>query len=88
MNVESKFGGVPVEEKPTSKFGGIPVEQEKVVPVQGASIDINTINQTALNNVVTADTEDPEAKQVFEENEKERQMMLELSYRRLPSGGR
>jgi hypothetical protein len=84
VNVESKFGGVPVEEKPESKFGGIPTEQERVVPIQGASIDINTINQTALNNVVTADTEDPEAKQVFEENEQERQMMRELAYKRFP----
>ena len=59
--MESKFGGIPVEEKPISetgealledvpqsKFGGIPVPQ-KNIPVQGSSLDINTINQQVLN---------------------------------------
>jgi hypothetical protein len=94
--VESKFGGIPVEEKPISetgevlpedvpqsKFGGIPVPQ-KNIPVQGSSLDINTINQQVLNSAVTYDTQDPEAKQVVEKNERQRLSMLQLAKQRFP----
>jgi len=94
--VESKFGGIPVEEKPISetgevlpedvpqsKFGGIPVPQ-KNIPVQGSSLDINTINQQVLNSAVTYDTQDPEAKQVVEKNERQRKSMLQLAKQRFP----
>ena len=94
--MESKFGGIPVEEKPISetgealpedvpqsKFGGIPVPQ-KNIPVQGSSIDINTINQQVLNSAVTYNTQDPEAKQVVEENERQRESMLQLARQRFP----
>lgn len=94
--MESKFGGIPVKEEPISetgevlpedvpqsKFGGIPAPQQNI-PVQGSSIDINTINQQVLNSAVTYDTQDPEAKQVVEENDRQRETMLQLARQRFP----
>lgn len=85
--MESKFGGVPLEEeakskfqqgeeKPKSKFGG--------VAVSGANIDVNAQNYAALQNAVTIDTPDEIARAAVEESDVQRQQMIDLAYKRFP----
>ena len=48
-------------------------------------VDIPEVNSLALGNVITADTEDEESKALFDENEQQRQQMLELASTRFPA---
>lgn len=48
-------------------------------------VDIPEANSLALGNVITADTEDEESKALFDENEQQRQQMLELASTRFPA---
>ena len=97
--VESKFGGIPVEDsppeelaaskfggipiEPASKFGGIPVDINAPIPIQPG--DFQRVNQNVLNNVVTVNSKDLEGKQVAEDGERERLAMQDLAYERFPA---